>query len=196
MTNEELERKMEFIVEHQAQFASDIQQLGDAQARTEQNLVRTEQVVSGLANVVDQGLRVTQEGFRDVNAKIDVLVNSQIALTQAQSRTEENLKNTDAKIDALVDSQIALTEAQSRTDENLKRTDENLKRTDENLKRTDENLKRTDENLKDVNAKIEALTQAQSRTEENINRTGENLKNLIALVDRYLREGRNGESRR
>ena len=175
MTNEELERKMEFIVEHQAQFASDIQQLGDAQARTEQNLVRTEQVVSGLANVVDQGLRVTQEGFRDVNAKIDVLVNSQIALTQAQSRTEENLKNTDAKIDALVDSQIALTEAQSRTDENLKRTDENLK---------------------DVNAKIEALTQAQSRTEENINRTGENLKNLIALVDRYLREGRNGESRR
>ncbi len=189
MTNEELERKMEFIVEHQAQFASDIQQLGDAQARTEQNLVRTEQVVSGLANVVDQGLRVTQEGFRDVNAKIDVLVNSQIALTQAQSRTEENLKNTDAKIDALVDSQIALTEAQSRTDENLKRTDENLKR-------TDENLKRTDENLKDVNAKIEALTQAQSRTEENINRTGENLKNLIALVDRYLREGRNGESRR
>ncbi len=182
MTNEEFERKIEFIVEHQAQFASDIQQLREAHAQTEQ-------VVSRLANVVDQGLSVMLEAFKDSNAKIDALVNSQIALAQAQARTDENLKNTDAKIDALVDAQIRLSEAQSRTDADLKDVGVKIEaltqaqaRTDENLNRTDENLKRTDENLK--------------RTDENLNRTDESLRNLIALVDRYLREGRNGESGR
>jgi len=50
-----------------------------------------------------------------------------------------------------------------------------------------------------VNAKIDALvdsqiilTEAQSRTDENLRKTDENLRNLIAVVDRYLTEGRNG----
>jgi hypothetical protein len=79
MTNEEFEKKMEFIVEQQAQFATDIQQLRELQAQTAQ-------VVGRLANV-------TLEGFKDVNAKIDALVDSQIKLTEAQSRTDENLRN-------------------------------------------------------------------------------------------------------
>lgn len=45
----------------------------------------------------------------------------------------------------------------------------------------------------EVNAKINALVEAQIRTEENLDRTDENLRNLIAVVDRFLREGRNGE---
>ena len=79
MTNEEFEKKMEFIVEQQAQFATDIQQLRETQSQTAQ-------VVGRLANV-------TLEGFKDVNAKIDALVDSQIKLTEAQSRTDENLRN-------------------------------------------------------------------------------------------------------
>jgi len=74
-------------------------------------------------------------------------VDSQIRLTEAQSRTDGTLKDANAKIDALVDSQIRLNDAQSR------------------------------------------LTEAQSRTDEN-------LRNLIGVVDRYFREGRNGESGR
>jgi len=38
----------------------------------------------------------------------------------------------------------------------------------------------------DVNAKINALVDSQIRTDEN-------LRNLIAVVDRYFSEGRNGE---
>lgn len=85
MTNEEFEKRMEFIIEHQAQFASDIQQLREVQDRTVQ-------VVARLANV-------TLEGFKDVNAKIDSLVDSHIRLTEAQSRTEENLRNLIAVVD-------------------------------------------------------------------------------------------------
>ena len=92
MTNEEFEKKMEFIVEQQAQFATDIQQLREAQAQLQAAQAQTERVVARLANV-------TLEGFKDVNAKIDALVDSQIRLTEAQSRTDENLRNLIAVVD-------------------------------------------------------------------------------------------------
>lgn len=79
MSNEEFERKMEFIVNQQAQFAVDIQQLRETQARTEQTVNETQQLVGRLA-------AATLEGFKDVNAKIDALVDSQM-------RTEESVRN-------------------------------------------------------------------------------------------------------
>ena len=71
MSDEELERRMAFIVEQQARFAFDIQQLREAQTQTDQVVAQTGQIVARLANVA-------LEGFRDVNAKINVLVDSQI----------------------------------------------------------------------------------------------------------------------
>ena len=85
MSNEELERRMAFIVEQQAQFASDIQQLRAAQTQTDQVVAQTGEIVARLANV-------TLEGFKDVNAKINALVDSQI-------RTDENLRNLVAVVD-------------------------------------------------------------------------------------------------
>ncbi len=85
MTNEEFEKRMEFILEQQAQFTADIQQLREVQAQTES-------IVARLANG-------TLEGFKDVNAKINALVDSQINLTEAQSRTDENIKNLIAVVD-------------------------------------------------------------------------------------------------
>lgn len=79
MSNEEVERRIAFIIEQQAKFASDIQQLREVQGQTEQ-------IVARLAEA-------TLKGFKDVNAKINVLVDSQITLTDAQSRTDESLKN-------------------------------------------------------------------------------------------------------
>ena len=85
MDNEEFEKRMEFILEQQAQFSADIQQLREAQAQTDS-------VVARLANV-------TLEGFNDLNAKINVLVDSQINLTEPQSRTDDNLRNLIAVVD-------------------------------------------------------------------------------------------------
>ena len=123
MTNEEMQKAMDFIVNQQAQFAADIQKLQESQTETAQLLNRL--------------AAVTVKGFEDTNAKINALIDAQI-----------------------------------RMDENLKTMNENLNRTDENLKKTDENLNRTNENL---------------------NRTNDDLRSLIALVDRHLREGRNGK---
>jgi len=85
MSNEEFERKMAFIVEQQAQFASDIQQLREVQTQTEQ-------LVSRLA-------AGTLEGFKDVNTKINALVDSQIRLNESQSRTDQSLRNLIAVVD-------------------------------------------------------------------------------------------------
>lgn len=106
MTNDEFEKKMEFIVDHQAKSAAKIGQLED--------------IVARLANASLKRLEDTAE-------KIAALVDSQIRLTDFQALTNEHLKNTDEKIVALVDSQIRLTESQARTDEQARRTDENLR---------------------------------------------------------------------
>ncbi len=85
MSNEEFEKRMEFIVEQQAQFAVDIQQLRESQAQTDS-------VVARLAHVVG-------EGFKDVNAKIDALVDSHIRLAEGQAQTDEKLRNLISVVD-------------------------------------------------------------------------------------------------
>ena len=85
MSNEEFESRMAFIVEQQAQFASDIQLLRESQTQTDQVVAQTGEIVARLANV-------TLEGFKDVNAKINALVDSQI-------HTDESLRNLVAVVD-------------------------------------------------------------------------------------------------
>jgi ABC-type transporter Mla subunit MlaD len=87
MNNEEFERKMAFIVNQQAQFAVDIESLFAAQKLTEQKLQESNDVVTRLAYV-------TNEGFKDVNAKINALIDSQIELRESQKQTDQQLKET------------------------------------------------------------------------------------------------------
>lgn len=91
MSDEEI-NKIEFIIEQQAQFAANMQE-HDAR------FTQLEELVTRLATA-------TLEGFKDVNAKIDALVDSQIRLTDAQSHmaasqaeTSEKLKNLIAVVD-------------------------------------------------------------------------------------------------
>lgn len=88
MNNEETDRKMAFIVEQQALFVTDIQQLRESQAQTDA-------VVARLAYA-------TLEGFKDVNAKIDALVDSQIRTDESQRRTEESQRLTEEKLRNLI----------------------------------------------------------------------------------------------
>ncbi len=124
MSQEQLEKRMEFIVEQQAQFTSDMQQLREAQAQTEVTVMQTGEIVARLAHA-------TLEGFKDVNAKIDALVDSQI-------RTDEKFNRTDEKF--------------NRTDERFNRTDEKFNRTDEKFKLLAESQAQTDETFKQLAA--------------------------------------------
>lgn len=52
---------------------------------------------------------------------------------------------------------------------------------------------RSSEMSENVDRKIAALVDSQLRTEESLKRTNDDLRNLIAVVDRYFSEGRNGK---
>ena len=137
MSNDEFERKMHFIVEQQAQFAADIQQLQESQTRTEQVVAHTAETVALTAETVALTAETVGQTAETVGQMGHIV-------TRLANVTHVGFTEVNAKINALVDAQI---------------------RTEENLTRTDKNLDRTDENLR----------------------------NLIAVVDRYLRDGRNGQ---
>jgi hypothetical protein len=91
MNNDDFERKMAFIVNQQAKFAVDLDTLSEAQKLTEQKLQEATDVVTRLAYV-------TNEGFKDVNAKINALVDSQIELRESQKKTDQQLDRTDRQL--------------------------------------------------------------------------------------------------
>ena len=97
MTNEEFEKRTEFILEQQAQFAADMQQLRNAQARTDAVVAQTGEIVARLANG-------TLEGFKDVNAKINALVDSQIQTDEKIKALAEDMKNLIAVVDRYFES--------------------------------------------------------------------------------------------
>ena len=55
MTNEEFQKTKEFILQQQAQFASDMQQLREAQAKTDQVVTQTVEIVGRLARYFTEG---------------------------------------------------------------------------------------------------------------------------------------------
>ena len=57
MTNEEMQRNMEFIVSQQAQFAADIQKLGEVQLEVDARMTRIEGAVVTVVTLWDS-LRV------------------------------------------------------------------------------------------------------------------------------------------
>lgn len=99
MNNEEIERKMNFIVEQQAQFAADIHQLQESQTRTEHIVAQTVEAVAEVGEVVTRLANVTHVGFTEVNSKLNALVDAQIRTEENMARTNESLTNLIAVVD-------------------------------------------------------------------------------------------------
>ncbi|SRR6266545_1827591 len=99
MSNEEFKRRMAFIVEQQAQFASDIQKLRESQTQTDRAVAQTGVIVAQTGEIVTRLANGTLEGFKDVNAKINVLVDSQIHTDENLRHTDESLRNLIAAVD-------------------------------------------------------------------------------------------------
>ena len=85
MTYEEMQKTMQFILEQQAQFTVDIQQLKESQ-------VKTDETVGQLTGVVAHLAAETRAGFQELRGSISALVDAQI-------RNEENIKNLTAVVD-------------------------------------------------------------------------------------------------
>lgn len=92
MTNEEWDRKTEFLLNQQAKFDAGMQDLKEAQAiserklakaaetadRVEEGLEQLTDVTADLINTMTAGFRSAFDRIKHSNDRIDVLVNSQI----------------------------------------------------------------------------------------------------------------------
>jgi hypothetical protein len=98
MTNEEMQRKMEFIVEQQAQFAVHIQQLEAERIRDRPRLIRLEkrfeesfQRLVALAEITDSRLDKLEESTSRFETKTIALETNMAALVAAQTHADERL---------------------------------------------------------------------------------------------------------
>ena len=85
MTSDQIESRMNFIIEQQARFAVDIQQLQEAQARTHgtlRNLIEVNLSLVGHIQETSDGLSsfitVTEARFKETDEKIGQVVEGQV----------------------------------------------------------------------------------------------------------------------
>ena len=103
MTDEERQRAMDFIIEQQAKFAVEIEQLNELYRKAEGRFDRDERILKLMIQVgrrARQHLREQDLRFEDQKA----FVNEKFAaLAEAQVRTEASIVLTDRRLDALID---------------------------------------------------------------------------------------------
>ena len=95
MSEEDINRKLEFIIEQQAQFVADIQSLREVQA-------------------ADSAFM--RESYRSLTGAVTTIVDLVGKLAQAQERTDAKLAELASRTDANI---AELAETQARTDERL-----------------------------------------------------------------------------
>lgn len=91
MTDEEFNRRMEFILEQQAKFTTDIGEL--------------KSIVAQFAKATLNRFEATDSRLDDVDERISALVNSQIQTEENLKKTDEALRNLIAVVDRYFESQ-------------------------------------------------------------------------------------------
>lgn len=91
MTNDEIERAIEFIVKQQAQVGADMQKLAESQVSTERKL----------GTVVDVLSQLTKSQLQMAEAQVRT-DGTMAELAQAQKRTDEALAETNDRLNSLI----------------------------------------------------------------------------------------------
>ena len=94
MSNEEWERKMDFLLNQQARFDAEMYELKAAQARTEETVERAAKNISHLAGFMNEGFGLIMNLFKETNIEIK-------ALKESHKLTEELLQKFIAKVDRI-----------------------------------------------------------------------------------------------
>lgn len=108
MSNEEWERKMEFLLNQQAQFDTDMRLLEEAQAATGRKLDRTAEMLSSYATILFENFKITDariltltESQKLTDIRIQELTGNVQELTESQKLTDKQLRKFIAKVDRL-----------------------------------------------------------------------------------------------
>jgi hypothetical protein len=96
MANDDIDRKIEFIVNQQAQFSADIIELKELHVKAEARMTNLENVVLRLVDVVETG-------FSTLTDRMNDLVTAQTLLDTRMAELAESQTHTDQRLNALID---------------------------------------------------------------------------------------------
>ena len=105
MTNEEIQKTMEFILEHQAQFAVSIQRLQEERVRDQPRLIRLEESLIRL----EESFQLLVQLAQNTDARFDTF----------ESNTESRFSRLESNMVQLGSHMVALTAAQVHNEERL-----------------------------------------------------------------------------
>ena len=91
MTEEEMQKKMEFILEQQARFAVNMELLSEAQQRTEARLAEVATAQAQMAR-----------SQTHMNEVVAVMAEAQERMAEAQERTDRKMAETDERLNTLI----------------------------------------------------------------------------------------------
>lgn len=91
MSNEEMNKKIEFIVEHQARFAAEIDVMREVQVADSRRFSDALIDTLGIVGNLTEALAQTDENVNLVAEAQASLTEAQASLTEAQARTDERL---------------------------------------------------------------------------------------------------------
>ena len=171
MTDEEMRRAMEFIVQQQSQYAARFD-------RDESRLLRLEEsfkILVELARGMDERLETTGQTIGMLSHTMDELVRRTIILGEAQSQTDARLTEAQIRLDTKMEE---LAEAQRQTDGSLRQTDARL--TESQIRLDTKMAELADSHLR-LDAIMAGVAEAQARTDVRLN----------SLIDIVVRNDRN-----
>jgi hypothetical protein len=102
MTPEEMQRTMEFIVEQQAKFASDIQKLSESDDRLRGSQATLTAAVMRIAELLENLETTTAERFRQTDERFRHTDQRFADLAEAQKKTDERWRDTDERLNILI----------------------------------------------------------------------------------------------
>ena len=106
MTNDETQRKMDFIVNQQAQFSADIQHLKELHKQAEKRIATIEDTMTRLAGAtltLTQRMVELSAAQAHMDSKMANLAESHEKLAESQTRLAESQEQTDQRLNALID---------------------------------------------------------------------------------------------
>ena len=95
MSNEQIERKMEFIVDTLAQVAVNDQ-------KHEMRLSRLERIAKLMVGAGLRERRTRSDADERLTKALAELAQSQVELAQSQKETQQSIQHTDSRLDALI----------------------------------------------------------------------------------------------
>ena len=102
MTPDEMDKKIEFILEMQAQFEANIGKLETNVARSDANIDNLRVSIADLAVVIRESIKMSDDRFSRFDQKMLELVEAQKTTDERLQELAEAQKTTDERLNALI----------------------------------------------------------------------------------------------